>query len=73
MCRLVARFDPQFTILFPVRLYSARSLVVVPILSLVLQSVDLGVASLGNQRYSPRYSVSIFRTSSFFSVTSSRM
>ena len=36
MYRLVARFDPRFTLLFPVQLYAARSLVVVPTLSIVL-------------------------------------
>ena len=39
--------------LFLVRLYSARSLVVVPFLSLVLRSVDLGAASLRNRQCSP--------------------
>ena len=61
MYRLVARFDLWFTLLFPVPLYSARSLVVVPIWSLVLQSVDLGVASWGNRRYSHHYQSSVLR------------
>ena len=61
MYRLVARFNPRFTLLFPVWLYFVRSLVIVPILSLMLQGIDLGVASSGNRQYSPRYQSSVLR------------
>ena len=58
--RLVARIDPRFSLLFRIRLCSARSLVVVQFLSLVLRNVDLGVASLGNGQYWLRINLPYF-------------
>ena len=53
-----------FLLLLLVWLPSTRSLVVVPSLSLVLRSVDLGVASSSNRQCSPRYRSSELRASS---------
>ena len=64
MYRLVARFDPQFSLLFPVRLYFARSLVVVPIL--VLSAPKRWFGSGFVMQSTIFILVSIFRTSSFF-------